>query len=328
VDLRAVNRSTIEALVKCGAFDTLGASRAAMMAALDEAISIGQAAAKQRKSGQMSFFGSVMEAPPTAPRFPEVEPWSETQLLQAEKETLGFYITSHPLVKYGREIEALAQPGNMTLARLEQLGHGTRLALGCMISQVRPTFTKKDGKKMAMLTVEDLAGKCDAVVFPRSYDEYGHLLIPDAIVFIVGSLDRQRERPSILIDEILPVDEAVEKFTARLHLRLSGPSAKPERLDELRSLLQGHPGNIPMFLHVRPGSRPDVLTVVRPGSQWQVRVDRDLLSELEAFFTDQQPIRLEPHKLAAGNGRKRFYRRDSSPQGQKGEVSAAVSRFN
>jgi DNA polymerase-3 subunit alpha len=197
-----------------------------------------------------------------------------------------------------------------------------------MISQVRPTFTKKDGKKMAMLTVEDLAGKCDAVVFPRSYDEYGHLLIPDAIVFIVGSLDRQRERPSILIDEILPVDEAVEKFTARLHLRLSGPSAKPERLDELRSLLQGHPGNIPMFLHVRPGSRPDVLTVVRPGSGWQVRVDRDLLSELEAFFTDQQPIRLEPHKLAAGNGRKRFYRRDSSPQGQKGEVSAAVSRFN
>jgi DNA polymerase-3 subunit alpha len=329
VDLRAVNRTTIEALIKCGAFDALGANRAAMIEAVDDAIGIGQSAAKQRRSGQMSFFGSMIEQPETAPRFPDVEPWSETELLQAEKETLGFYITSHPLVKYGREIEALAQPGNMNLTRLDTVGHGTRVSLGCMISQVRPTFTKKDGKKMAMMTVEDLTGKADAVVFPRSYEQYAQLLTPDNIVFLVGSVDRQRERPSILVDEILPVDEAVEKFTAALRLRLNGALLQEDRLKELQDLLCEHRGNIPLLLQVRPTSRPDVLTVIRPGSDWKVAVSRKLLRSLETFFSDQKEIGLVPRDLPASNGRKRrFYRQQGGANGNGKEISEAVTRFN
>ncbi len=329
VDLRAVNRTTIEALIKCGGFDALGANRAAMVKALDQAIEIGHSAAKQRRSGQMSFFGSMIEQPKSAPRFPDVEPWSETQLLQVEKETLGFYITSHPLVKYGREIEALAQPENMKLTRLDTIGHGTRVALGCMISQVRPTFTKKDGKKMAMMTVEDLSGKSDAVVFPRSYEQYAELLIPDNIVFLVGSVDRQRERPSILVDQVLPVDEAVEKFTAELRLRLSGSHLHEERIRDLQQLLRGHPGNIPLFLHVRPAGRPDVLTVIRPSQDWKVGISRSLLENLETFFTDQEPIRLVPRNLPSSNGRKRrFYPKQGDSGNGSKEISEAVTRFN
>ena len=120
VDPRAANRACVEALIKCGAFDSLGASRAAMVAALDRAMDLGQSAAADRKSKQMQLFGAPgPDEPASQPRFPDVEPWSEAQLLAAEKETLGFYITSHPLTHYGRELTSLSTPPGISLARLE-----------------------------------------------------------------------------------------------------------------------------------------------------------------------------------------------------------------
>jgi DNA polymerase-3 subunit alpha len=234
VDLRAVNRSTIEALIKCGAFDALGANRAAMVAAVDHAIEMGQSAASERKSGQMNFFGGSLALPQgdAAPRFPDVEPWSEAQLLKAEKETLGFYITSHPLVRYGRELTMLSTPARVNLAGIGQCAG--RISIGCMIAAVRPTVTKNGrsaGKKMAMLTVEDLTGKCDAVVFSETYEQFANLVKPDAMVFLAGSVDTRRERPSIVVDEILPIDSAIEMLTAGLTLKvgqaLAGATSSP-----------------------------------------------------------------------------------------------------
>ena len=331
VDLRAVNRSTIEALIKCGAFDALGATRAAMIAGLEDAMGIGQSAAKQRRSGQMSFFGGglmggELDKPPV--RFPDVEPWSESQLLQAEKETLGFYITSHPLVKYGREIKALSQPGGVDLAHLDAQADGVRVALGCMIVQVRHTVTKKDGKKMAMLTVEDLTGKADAVVFPRTYEQFAQHIAPEAMVFLVGTVDKQRERPNILIDEVIPIDEAIERFTSKLIVRLDAAQVADEGvLETLQGILRTHRGNVPVWLQVRPSGRPDVIATIRPQGTWAVAPRRQLMEQLQELLGDQKHLNLESRPLppARNNGRK-FQR--SGPAGQKGVASEAVTRFN
>jgi DNA polymerase-3 subunit alpha len=197
VDLHAVNRATVEALIKCGAFDALGASRAAMVAGLDHAFQLGQNAAQDRRSGQMSFFGAGTpgeHAPPS--RFPDVEPWSEAQLLAAEKETLGFYITRHPLVRYARELESLSSPAGTHLAQLDALAAGARATLGCMLASVRPTITKAGrsaGRKMAMLTLEDLSGKADAVVFSETFERLAGVIKPDAMVFVTG-----RDRKSVV----------------------------------------------------------------------------------------------------------------------------------
>jgi DNA polymerase III subunit alpha len=333
VNLRAVNRGSIEALIKCGAFDALGAHRAAMSAALDDAMRLGQSAASDRKSGQMNFFDAFGEgdSTPQAPRFPDVEPWSEAQLLTAEKETLGLYITSHPLVRYGWELDSLTLPKGFSLGRVEEASEGKDINVGCMIASIRPIMTRK-GDKMAILTLEDLSGKCEAVLFPRTYQEYLEHVCEDNIVFINGSLDRRNEQMQIIVESIVPIDPAIAKFTRQLLLRL--PPGVPEDafIDKLQGLLGKHPGNCSLDIEVRPSLRSDVLVTVRPDAKWSVAPSRDLVGELTELLGDQRHVKCLPRPLVppkrrwtpgAGNQQKMFNGKKTS-----GAVSPAVSRFN
>ncbi len=334
VDSRSANRSTIEALIKCGAFDAQGAHRAAMTAALDHAIELGQRTAEDRRSGQMSIFGAMeaaaTEKPP--PRFPDVEPWSEAQLLTAEKETLGFYITTHPLVRFGRELDSLSTPCGTHMASLEKLGDGARVNIGCMIAGVRTTVTKNGksaGKKMAMITLEDLTGKADAVLFSETYERLAPLLKSDSMVFVAGSVDRRRERPNIVVDEIVPMDSAIEQFTGSFVLRLGGISPTSDLLKRLHEVLVRHRGACPIFLELRPASRPDVNATIRPDKQWFVKPSRKLVDELVGLLREENLL-LRPKPMAPkqnGNGRS-FNRPGQRPAGQAGPASAAVTRFN
>jgi len=339
VDLRAVNRATVEALIKCGAFDALGASRAAMAAALDQAIELGQAAAADRRSGQLSFFGadSGQETPP--PQFPNVEPWSESQLLTAEKETLGFYVSSHPLVEHGRELASLSLPEGVNLSKLGDFSDGTPVTIGCMIAEVRPRVTRSGrsaGKKMAMLTVEDLTGNCDAVAFSEAFEQYGALLQPEAIVFLRGSVDRRRERPSILVDEVIPIDRAIEAVTGRVLCRLPATVELADLLTALGDVLARHRGTCPVYIELTPLSRAEARVTVQPDSQWFVTPCRDLVEALVGVLGEESNLLLKP-KPQTGNGNGgRFYRgrngalqrRMFSGTGSRRPASAAVTRFN
>jgi len=341
VDLRAVNRATIEALVKCGAFDSLGASRAAMIAGLDQAISLGQAVAADRRSGQLSFFGTDggfgEEAPPA--RFPDVEPWSESQLLAAEKETLGFYITSHPLTRFARELTSLSTPQGVNIARLNDYSESVAVTIGCMIAEVRPTVTKTGrsaGKKMAMLTIEDLTGKCDAVVFSDAYEMFGELVQPEAIVFLRGLVDRRRERVSLVVDEIVPIDNAIEQMTGSVILRPTAGARTEEQLQRLGELLGEHKGNCPIYVELTPLSRGDVRVTVRLGRAWYAQPSRALMTDLIDLLGDERHVSLQPKPSSGnGNGRRMFRKREAARQGQifcpgqpAQSVSAAVTRFD
>jgi len=334
VDLRAVNRATTEALIKCGAFDAHGATRAQMSAALDSAIAAGQSAAEDRRTGQMSMFGMLGGEQDTRPVFPKVEAWSESELLQAEKETLGFYVSSHPLVSFGRELESLSSPPGVGLARLEQSGDGTPCVIGCMIAQVRNTYTRKSNRKMAMLTLEDLTGKADAVVFPDTYEQVSDLLKPENLVFVVGSIDRQRERPSIKIDRVIPIDEAVAQFTASVLIRLGGRGKDAALVERLQSVLAAHRGATELQIETIPVGRPEVRVVIRAGDAFRVKPSRKLIDELVELLGDQNLLVLRPKPPApGGNGRNGRWRgRKDLPvrsrYSESGEASAAVTRFD
>ncbi len=305
VDLRAANRTTVEALIKCGAFDALGAHRGAMMAAVDKALELGQSAAADRKAGQMSMFADLADERPAA-KFPNVEPWSESQLLAAEKDTLGFYVSSHPLVKYGRELDSLTTPVNFALARADEVAEGTPVSVGCMIASVRNVLTKKSNSRMAMLTLEDLTGKCDAVVFPKTFEQLGDKLQAEAMVFVVGSVDRSRERANIIVDEVIPIDSAVAELTGSLKLRLPAGRSRDEVLPALKDLLTNHKGGCAVFISLHPDCRNDVQAVVRLDPQWSISPSRELIDALTDLLGDQA-IKLIPRKIAKpeGNGRSR-----------------------
>ena len=340
VDLRSVNRSTIEALIKCGAFDSQGAHRAAMMAALDQAIELGQTAAEDKKSGQMNIFdmlGGESGQPVEKPSFPRVEPWSESQLLAAEKETLGFYVTSHPLVRYARELDSLSVvsgdqggPGQkVSLSGLDGFPDGARINVGCMIASVRPTVTKNGksaGKKMAMLTLEDVTGKSDAVCFSETYERLASLIVPEEMVFVAGTIDKRREKPSIVVDEIIPIDSALETFVGAMLLRLPACGAGSEFLKRLKDILVRHHGSSPIFFGLRPTTHADVVTILRPDAQWHVKPTRKLVDELIGLLGEENLVlRAKPMPPPQ---KRNSWQRNGDVKGHNGVASDAVTRFN
>jgi DNA polymerase-3 subunit alpha len=329
VDLRVANRATIEALIKCGAFDSLGAHRAAMTAALDHTIDLGQAATVNRKSGQMNFFDafSTGQNKPAAARFPNVEPWSEAQLLAAEKETLGFYITSHPLVRYGRELTSLTTPQDFSLGQAEQVAQGASVTIGCLVAAVRQTTTKR-GDKMAMATLEDLTGKCDAVVFPRTYEKVSEHLQTDKLVFLTGTADRRNERIQIIVDEIIPIDSAVEELTGSVLLRLPPGGLNQTLLNHLGRILSNHRGNCPVFFELRPSAPGDALVTIRGNKRWSLQPSRSLADKL-AVLLGQENLLLRPKRISARNGAsRRKYARKPKPETPPAVASQTTPQFN
>ncbi|NLF33127.1 MAG: DNA polymerase III subunit alpha [Planctomycetes bacterium] len=336
VDLRAVNRATIEAMIKCGAFDGMGAHRAAMTAALDAAIQSGQGHAADRRSGQMNFFETFSRETDDAdgaeaPRFPDVPAWTEAQLLKAEKETLGFYITSHPLTSHGRELDML---GSTKLAQIKDKPEGAAVTIGVMISQVRPTFVKKGqsaGSKMAMMTVEDLTGAADAVAFSDTFEQYGHLMRAEAMVFLRGTVDRRREEPSIIVEEVIPMDDAVERLTGRVELALDPILGDADRLRVLADTLVAARGSCPVHLTLAPPSAPQLRVQLRADEQWRVAPTRRLMQRLVSLLDERNVLfRGRPAESARGNGRRSWRQRNGqeSARGQAGVASEAVTRFN
>ncbi|HEX7010090.1 MAG TPA: DNA polymerase III subunit alpha [Phycisphaeraceae bacterium] len=254
VPLGAVNRATIEALIKCGAFDEVHGreSRAAMVEALDAAIQAGQRAAADRSSGQMSFFTALAESAPAqaggagraeapAVTLPKVPPWPTAEQLKHEKEVLGFYVSSHPLDQHR---DTLARFTSCSLAVAKQLAADVQVVVAGMLTRVRPTFTRAKQQKMAMITIEDATGSIDAVVFPDAYALAASLLEQDRIVFIQGKVDRRREEPSIVVDRVIPLEQAAESLTQAVKIVIHDPTPpeQPTRLngefERLRQLLR------------------------------------------------------------------------------------------
>ena len=190
------------------------------------------------------------------------------------------------------------------------------MTVGCMIASIRYTATRKDNRKMAMLTVEDLTGKCEAVAFPRAYEQFGALLAPEAMVFITGTVDRRRDRGGIIIENVTPIDLAVERVTAQVLVRIAPPAAGHDLLGRLAERLEHHHGNCPLLLELTPTDRQDVRATVRPDRKWFVRPSRKLLDELTDLL-GQKALVLTARPEANGNGsrgsRRTYPRRSPRP---------------
>ncbi len=225
IPLTLVNRATIEALIKAGALDSLhgNAQRAAMVAALESALRAGHRAAADRESGQTSLFGLASPVAETAEqRLPEMPPWSSHEQLKHEKAALGFFASQHPLEEY---CELIAQFGNATIAVVRTLPAETEVVLGAMVASLRVTRTRKGrnpGQKMGLLTLEDLTGKIDGVIFAEAFAKAEALLAADEILFFKAKVDRRREEPGLTINQVIPLDQAL-RLTEEVRIVLTPP---------------------------------------------------------------------------------------------------------
>lgn len=208
VDLTAVNKSTIEALICAGAFDGTGAMRKALIDAVEGAVAGGQSLQHDRRSGQMGLFGDGLGAPAPAERRLSNEEWSEAEMLAREKAVLGFYVTKHPLASHAEDLSACTTARTIDLASCPE---GAAVTLGGMVSHLRTVLAKtgrNSGRRLGIVTLEDLHGRVEAIVFPDDLERYRSDLAPDSIVFLEGEVDRKREEASLRVSRVVPANRA------------------------------------------------------------------------------------------------------------------------
>ncbi len=210
-----INKATTEALIKCGAFDSVHGvnARASMMATIEQAISAGQKAAADKASGQGALFGfgepaSARQAASAAPgvTLAKATAWSTSEALAFEKEVLGFYVSSHPLDAWKSWSSTFT---TASTASAKELGKDARVVLAGLVAGVRTMVVKNGrsaGQKMAAITLEDQTGTVACVMFSDAYAKFGHFAEPDRIVFVLGRIDTSRGDVQVLVERMVAID--------------------------------------------------------------------------------------------------------------------------
>jgi DNA polymerase-3 subunit alpha len=273
VDEEGVDRETLEALVKSGAFDRLGASRRGLLRHLSEGLEMTQVARRERLTGQQSIFAGLDEvrADP-AVREPEFE---RADLLAFEKELLGLYVTSHPLEEYSDLLHAYCRP----IRDVATMSEGETATIGGRVKRLRRIDTRR-GDPMAFVTIEDGTSEAEATVFPRALEGCGSLLCEDRLVGAVVEVGRRNGQVNLVVQDLFPLEEMSGRRPLRMTLVLDGARVDSIALAQLRDVLRLHPGPTAVVLQL---TDPAGAVVVSAGDALGVAPSPALQSALSAL---------------------------------------------
>ncbi|NJC87750.1 MAG: DNA polymerase III subunit alpha, partial [Desulfuromonas sp.] len=299
VDLRRVNRRVIEALIKCGAFDSVGGKRAQYLESLDEAVDTGQKLQRERELGQESLFGTEqIVVPRGGGRLPDREEWPENVLLANEKEALGFYITGHPLARHSAAIRRFA---TCDTAGLSERADKEEVSLCGIVSGLKELTTKK-GDRMAFVTLEDLSGFVETVIFPEVYMAAIDLLKSEEPLLVRGTVDAGEEPQDegdgqgngngkggganrgskLLVTEVLSLKDVRGRMTKRVHFRLSTPGLDENQLRTLREIVGRYHGECEGVIHLVIPNRSE--TLIKLPDSLRVQASDELMDDVEKLF--------------------------------------------
>jgi DNA polymerase III subunit alpha len=282
VDSRTYNKRTLESLIKCGAFDNVGPSRAAMVAVHAKAVERSTSGLKGASEDQFSMFDAAELAPPK-PEFPEIEEDKRTDL-EWEKESLGLYVSDHPLRPV---LHKLKKHTDTTVSELESQRDGAVVWVGGLATSVRTNTTRK-GDMMAMLQLDDTRGLAEVMVFPRVYAKCANCVREDAVLKVKGKVEMKEGIPRIVALEM-----------EELHLE---PGADPVYLDagafvglsreaarRAFGLLRRHPGESPLFLLSRDGVLQEKIGGIADTSDLHAELKRILGPKCLSYTSPTQP---------------------------------------
>jgi DNA polymerase-3 subunit alpha len=259
VDVKAVNRKVYEAMIKCGALDPLPGNRAQQLDALDGALEVAARELRDREMGQSSLFGMIEEPHPSLkPSLRPLPPPTTMEQLAWEKETLGIFVSGHPLADV---TEALSRTGAVPVRDLRNLEDDSQVKIAGLVTAVRRTLTKAQ-TQMLFATVEDTTGAIECIVFPKQYAELQARFIEDGIVVVTGRV-RLRERRGTTPGEEVPLElnvsvNDVQPFDRRSSARTAPPPpdgwhvtvTSREHIDDVATLISEWSGTTPLVLHI------------------------------------------------------------------------------
>src|SRR3989441_797568 len=287
VDVRKLNKRALECLIKAGAFDSTGAGRAQLAAVLDRTVDQAMAAQRAESRGQTSIF-AAFESPdgqggrrgtlPFDESLPDMPEWDKDQLLKYEKELTGFYITSHPLARYA---EAMSQFSTASTDALSEVADAKEVKLCGIIATVRQTMTKK-GDRMAYLTLEDLHGTVEVIVFPDLYKTAAALIIPESVVQVIGTLDRGDKAARVKATRLAGLADLQAQSIACVSIQVTTRDASAEILRQLRDVLHRHAGPCPVYLTFTIPDHSE--SVIAVGPDLRVLPSAQLVGDVEALI--------------------------------------------
>ncbi len=279
VDPQVVNKRALESLVKCGALDSTGATRMGMLAVLEQALAHGQKLASDRLIGQASFFDSSGDDEVVAQRHHPPLPTAEfekQELLRLEKETLGLYVSEHPL--HGVR-DQLRRKTDATLAELERRRDGEIVTVGGIVSEVKQTTTRR-GEPMVFMALDDPTGSAEIVVFNSCYAQARDLCVVDRVLVVKGRVDHKQAGETKLIAlEVTAFEVVPERREVRF--ALDAREAPASVIRELARLVREFPGESPVYVSVETSQGPKMLAL---GPDYRVTPDPDFLAEAKTLL--------------------------------------------
>ena len=289
IDLRAVNRRVVESLIAAGALDGLEGHRAQKMEALESAFKAAGKAQEAREKGQISLFDGGGSSELVAQDLPEVEEWPEREKLAKERDLLGFYISSHPLKPYARDLKNFARP----LSEIDGQHNGAPLRVGGLVEEVRKLFDRR-GNPFAFVTLKDLNDTGDIAFFAEAFANHQQLLVEGETILVEGRVYERNGRLSVQADRALPLKSARAELTKSVTLSLPYQKVGDPLLSRLRHLCERHMGDCELWLQLKNGDEQDKM--VRSKT---IRVDPcdDLLRGIEELIGPRS-TRLEPKMQA------------------------------
>ena len=281
IDLRKANRRVLEALIRSGALDVFDDNRARTMALLGSTLQMAERHLRDQAAGQSDLFGAAVgPAPGDAAQcsiaVPEVQPWSDEQRLLGEKETLGLYLTGHPVTRYEKELEAFIT------ARIKDLNprRDEKVVVAGLIVAMRTMNTKR-GERFAFVTLDDGTGRLELAVFAEAYRSYRDHLVKDRLIVVEGtaSADEYSGGFRIGVEKVFDINQAREIFAKRLEIDLGHRPVEKGLTHTLAEILAPfREGDCPVWIHCANANARASLAL---GREWQVHPTDELLHRLE-----------------------------------------------
>lgn len=279
----AVSKRVHENLIRSGAFDALGEKRSQLLAAYESMVDAAAEDRKRNLEGQLSLFGEEETETVSGAKYPPLEEFPMKRLLAMEKECIGFYISGHPLDEYKEDLARLSTVRVLDILQTvsedegEQTIHeavydGAEVSLCGILSEVKSKLTR-NGQMMAFAKLEDLTGKMECIVFPKTYLQCKPYLTEDAVVKMDGRLSfREDEEPKLLCNSVVPITQAQEE-ARKLYLRF--PLGKDYLFEHIKPILTQHRGNAPVQLYPEETKR----SVIAPMEYW-VEISEELTEKI------------------------------------------------
>ncbi|NBI12920.1 DNA polymerase III subunit alpha [[Haemophilus] felis] len=277
VDLKKINRRTFESLILSGAFDKLGPHRAALSKNLEDALKASDQHAKDQAIGQEDMFGVLTESVEDIEKaYANTPMWSEKIILDGERETLGLYLTSHPISRY---LDELSHYCSYRLKDISPSGRNQSVTVSGLITSARFVVTKK-GNRLGIATLDDRSGRLDITLFGETLEKFADKLQKDAVVIVSGSVsfDEYSGGMKMTVRELMSLDEARSRYAKNLSICLEQQQSTPDLLKKLQDILQPYVGGtLPIVVYY---STPKAIATAKMGVEWSVTPSDDLLAEL------------------------------------------------